>query len=206
MGYIVVCVNYRGSFGFGQDSIESLPGRVGTQDVKDVQAVAVRVMETHNVDASRVVAMGGSHGGFITGHLIGQYPDFYRAAALRNPAINIASMTAASDIPDWTHVESGIAYPDTQVLLGSPSMYEKAWNMSPIRYVDKVSAPVLLCIGQDDRRVPPTQAHEYRKALLARGVTVKMLSYPGNAHPIIKVDSEADCFVNMFRWFSEHSG
>lgn len=30
-------VNYRGSLGFGQDSILSLPGNVGTQDVKDVQ-------------------------------------------------------------------------------------------------------------------------------------------------------------------------
>lgn len=30
-------VNYRGSIGFGQDNIFSLPGRVGDQDVKDVQ-------------------------------------------------------------------------------------------------------------------------------------------------------------------------
>lgn len=30
-------VNYRGSTGFGQDSILSLPGNVGSQDVKDVQ-------------------------------------------------------------------------------------------------------------------------------------------------------------------------
>lgn len=32
-----VVVNYRGSLGFGQDNINSLPGNVGTQDVKDVQ-------------------------------------------------------------------------------------------------------------------------------------------------------------------------
>lgn len=30
-------MNYRGSTGFGQDSILSLPGNVGHQDVKDVQ-------------------------------------------------------------------------------------------------------------------------------------------------------------------------
>lgn len=30
-------VNYRGSLGFGQDSVASLPGNVGTQDVHDVQ-------------------------------------------------------------------------------------------------------------------------------------------------------------------------
>lgn len=36
-------VNYRGSIGYGQDSIYSLPGNVGTQDVKDVQ---VRINQT----------------------------------------------------------------------------------------------------------------------------------------------------------------
>ena len=206
MGYIVVCVNYRGSIGFGQASILSLPGQVGNQDVQDVQRVAVRVMETHDVDPNRVCAMGGSHGGFLVGHLIGQFPDFYKAVVMRNPVTNMASIAGSSDIPDWTFVESGVPYSESQVSLGSPRMYEKAWNMSPVRYVDHVSAAVLLCIGQNDRRVPPTQAHEYRKALLARGVTVKMLSYPDNSHPIIKVDSEADCFINMFNWLTVHSG
>lgn len=34
---ICYVVNYRGSIGFGQDSVLSLPGNVGDQDVKDVQ-------------------------------------------------------------------------------------------------------------------------------------------------------------------------
>lgn len=33
----LLSVNYRGSLGYGQDSIFSLPGNIGTQDVKDVQ-------------------------------------------------------------------------------------------------------------------------------------------------------------------------
>ena len=37
LGYAVLMVNYRGSMGFGQDSIYSLPGKVGSQDVQDVQ-------------------------------------------------------------------------------------------------------------------------------------------------------------------------
>ena len=37
LGFAVLMVNYRGSMGFGQESIYSLPGKVGTQDVQDVQ-------------------------------------------------------------------------------------------------------------------------------------------------------------------------
>ena len=37
----------------------------------------------------------------------------------------------------------------------------------------QVKTPVMLMIGTDDRRVPPKQGHELRKALQARGVPVK---------------------------------
>ena len=35
----IISVNYRGSIGFGNDSIYSLLGNVGNQDVKDVQVL-----------------------------------------------------------------------------------------------------------------------------------------------------------------------
>lgn len=131
-------MNYRGSLGFGQDSVYSLPGNVGTQDVRDVQVwpqhvvltprhptclrvpprrssratclsgcplwwqlCVERVLQESSLDAGRVALVGGSHGGFLACHLLGQFPDTYHACVVRNPVVNIASMVAATDIPDW---------------------------------------------------------------------------------------------------------
>ncbi|XP_023253253.1 acylamino-acid-releasing enzyme-like, partial [Seriola lalandi dorsalis] len=94
-------VNYRGSTGFGQDSILSLIGQIGNQDVKDVQRAVLTVLQSDlTLDPKRLAVIGGSHGGFLSCHLVGQYPDFYRACAARNPVINAATLLGTSDIVD----------------------------------------------------------------------------------------------------------
>lgn len=57
-------------------------------------------------DPLRVVASGGSHGGFLTGHLVGQFPERFRCGVLQNPVMNLSAMVYTTDIPDWVYVES----------------------------------------------------------------------------------------------------
>ena len=49
---------------------------------------------------------GRSHGGLLTGHLVGQPPSRFRAGALRNPVMDVSLMVHVSDIPDWCYCEA----------------------------------------------------------------------------------------------------
>ncbi|XP_054901935.1 acylamino-acid-releasing enzyme isoform X1 [Poeciliopsis prolifica] len=203
MGFGVLLVNYRGSLGFGQDSILSLLGNVGSQDVMDVQYAVESVLDAE-FDREKVAISGGSHGGFLACHLIGQYPGFYKACVARNPVVNLASMIGSTDIPDWCVVEAGYGYsPDC---LPDPAVWEQMLNKSPIKYVPQVRTPVLLTLGEDDKRVPNKQGIEYYKALKAKQIPVRLLWYPGNNHSLSKVDAESDGFMNIALWIIQHLG
>ncbi len=106
--YALLQVNYRGSTGFGQTPLESLAGHVGSQDIGDIVQLTNRVLTTYKgiIDSSRVGIVGGSHGGFLSGHAIGQFPQMFKVAAMRNPVTNIATMVTTTDIPDWCYVET----------------------------------------------------------------------------------------------------
>ncbi|XP_029097685.1 acylamino-acid-releasing enzyme isoform X3 [Monodon monoceros] len=204
MGFAVLLVNYRGSTGFGQDSILSLPGNVGHQDVKDVQFAVEQVLQEEHFDAGRVALMGGSHGGFLSCHLIGQYPETYGACVVRNPVINIASMMGSTDIPDWCVVEAGFPYSSN--CLPDLNMWAEMLHKSPIKYTPQVRTPVLLMLGQEDRRVPFKQGMEYYRALKARNVPVRLLLYPKSTHALSEVEVESDSFMNAALWLCTHLG
>jgi len=90
-GYAVLHVNFRGSTGYGKAFNDVLAGEIGSFDVQDCMAALQTVLDGgFGVDGERVGVCGGSHGGFLAGHLIGQFPDTFKAAAMRNPVTNVS--------------------------------------------------------------------------------------------------------------------
>ncbi|KAJ6667726.1 hypothetical protein lerEdw1_016047 [Lerista edwardsae] len=171
LGFAVLMVNYRGSLGFGQASIDSLISRVGVQDVKDTQLAVELALQMEPLDPNRMALLGGSHGGFICCHLLGQYPGMYKACAVRSPVINMATLLGTSDIPDWRYAALGLPYCFERI----PTEQDLAAMLlhSPITHAVKVCAPLLMCVGAKDQRVSPYQAREYYRVLRARGVPVQ---------------------------------
>ena len=204
LGYAVLLVNYRGSTGFTEDSLKSLPGHIGTQDVHDVQNIVKTFVSLKGIliDKENIFVNGGSHGGFIGVHLICKFPSFYRAACFRNPVIELTSKSVTTDIPDFSYFESGLCYTEDAALSNEAATI--MLSKSPILLVANITSPVLLCIGGKDARVPPSQGKYFYRLLKANKKMVKMLYYPNDSHPLSIVETDGDNVINVCKWFYQH--
>eukprot|EP00041_Stephanoeca_diplocostata_P025469 m.668002 g.668002 ORF g.668002 m.668002 type:complete len:365 (-) comp22753_c0_seq1:320-1414(-) len=204
LGFVVVCPNYVGSTGFGDANIHLLAssGRVGTNDVRDVHAAAETVIAAGLCDADKVVAFGGSHGGFLSAHLSAQFPSTYKATVIRNPVICMATMVGSTDIPDWCYTEIGAEF-DTCARQGNPpaDILERMRQASPLSLASNVRAPSLVLIGAKDKRVPVNQGWMWHNALRAQGVDTKVRVYPEDDHRLCGVECAGDVFVSAAVWF-----
>jgi len=194
--------------------LRSLLGKIGTQDVEDVHHFVQLALENETVklDRTRIALFGGSHGGFITAHLLGQKPDFYVAGAMRNPVIDVAAMLATTDIPDWTASESGLSVLDP--LIPTSEIYQKLYDVSPIKHVQgstcilplsliyfsaAIKAPVLLLLGEEDKRVPPSQGLLLANCI--RHLSPKVNLYPGEGHALGGIETETDVYLSTVEFF-----
>ena len=202
LGFHCLLVNYTGSTGFGQDAIEALLGRIGTIDVSEVHAAAKFYANHESVDGT-VFLYGGSHGGFITAHLLASQSEFYRGGILRNPVTNIAAMYSDTDIPDWCFFESGIQFDHLSPPNLAPKLYEAMFNMSPVSRIKGKCSPALLMLGANDRRVPVSQGKRWAQLLKGKGSDVRTLVFPDTGHALDSFDAEIAGFLAAYTFMME---
>jgi dipeptidyl aminopeptidase/acylaminoacyl peptidase len=117
---------------------------------------------------------------------------------MRNPVISVGEFIG-SDIPDWAYTEFGLVF--TPESLMTPAVFQKLFEASPIAHVDRVRAPVLLLLGEDDLRVMPTQGMQFYHALKGRERPVEMLTFPKETHLLEGVEAAKVSWEAGRDWF-----
>ncbi|CAJ1966982.1 unnamed protein product [Sphenostylis stenocarpa] len=205
VGYSLLIVNYRGSIGFGEEALQSLPGKAGSQDVNDVLTAIDHVINLGLASPSKIGVLGGSHGGFLTTHLIGQAPEKFVAAAARNPVCNLALMVGTTDIPDWCYVETyGTKGRDKFTEAPSAEDLTLFYSKSPISHLSKAKTPTLFLLGAKDLRVPISTGLQYARALREKGVPTKVIVFPNDVHGIERPQSDFESYLNIAIWFNKY--
>lgn len=169
-GFAVVQVNYRGSTGYGSAWRDALTERVGHVELSDIAAVHDHLLATGVADPDRSVICGYSWGGFLTLLALGVQPERWAAGVAGVP---VADYPAAYE----DEMEPLRAY-DRALFGGSPADVPAAYrDSSPLTWVDRVRAPVLVLAGENDPRCPIRQIENYLDALADRGAEYAVYRY-----------------------------
>jgi len=179
-GFGVVDVNYGGSSGFGRAYRERLNGTWGIVDTEDCINAARYLAEQGEVDGERLAIRGGSAGGYTTLCALVFHDDFAAGASYYGVADCAALAT------DTHKFES--RYLDG--LIGPwPAARDVYYERSPIHFADRLSCPVILFQGLEDRVVPPAQAEAMVEALRTKGLPFAYLAFEGEQHGFRKAET-----------------
>jgi dipeptidyl aminopeptidase/acylaminoacyl peptidase len=191
-GYIVTWHNFHGSSGFGQAFTDAInPDRI-TKPYEDTIKAAEWLAAKPYVDADRMVAGGGSYGGFLASTLLGRAHPFKALiahAAVYNNFTQIgADYGAERDrfFEFWERPEEFARY-------------------SPHTSAGNFATPTLVIHGQLDMRVPVNQGIELFNTLQKRGVPSKFVYYPDENHWILKPQNSLFWYKTVREWVETYA-
>jgi dipeptidyl aminopeptidase/acylaminoacyl peptidase len=182
MGFCVAMLNYRGSIGFGAAWRDALIGNIGWPEVEDIVAGHEDLVAKGIADPARCVIGGWSWGGYLTLLTHGMHPDRFIAGVAGVP---VADYVSAYDD------ESPLLQAYDRALFGGspPDVHPLMRERSPITYVDRVKAPLLLLAGEHDSRCPIQQIRNYVARLEARGHPHELYLF-GTGHSSYDMDEK----------------
>lgn len=190
-GYVVCCVNYHGSSSFGQPFKSSIDKEFGKRELADVEAGTDFMLEQGYIDPDRLVAAGGSYGGYMVAWMNG-HTDRYKAYVCHAGCFDWVSMFS-DDAWYWHPKELGAFYWDDM---------KRVQSQNPLARVKRMKTPTLVTHGLLDYRVPDSQGLAYYNTLKAKGVPSRLVFFPDENHWILKPQNSRLWYREFFAWLA----
>jgi dipeptidyl aminopeptidase/acylaminoacyl peptidase len=172
-GIAVVDVNYGGSTGYGRAYRERLKGNWGIVDVEDCINAARYLESRGEVDGKRMAIRGGSAGGYTTLCAL-VFHDVFAAGASYYGVADLETLARDTHKFESRYEESMVGpYPQ------AAEIYRQR---SPVHFADRLSCPLILLQGLEDKVVPPSQAETMIDALRAKSLPFAYVVFPTEGH------------------------
>ncbi|MEM1418073.1 MAG: prolyl oligopeptidase family serine peptidase, partial [Myxococcota bacterium] len=192
-GYVVAMPNPRGSTGFGEEFIGGIWGNTwGGDCARDLMKVADAFEARPEVDASRVAAMGGSFGGYMS-NFLGGTTDRFRAIVTHASLYDLRAFSGTTDVSAFFQAQNASTAWKGDVDRHSPHARMARWK-----------TPTLVVHGDLDYRVPITEALALFDALQLHGVDSELLVFPDENHWIQKPRNIAAWYEGVLAFLAKH--
>jgi dipeptidyl aminopeptidase/acylaminoacyl peptidase len=195
-GYAVFEPNVRGSTGYGKEYTRLDDVRNRMDAVADLAACAEWLADHAAVDPDRIVAYGGSYGGFMVLAALTEYPDLWAAGV---DVVGIANfVTFLENTGEWRRslreAEYGSLTEDREFLK----------SISPINSVDAIEAPLFVLHGANDPRVPVEEAEQIADAVGERGIPVEKMIFEDEGHGLSKLENRIEAYTAIVGFLNRH--
>lgn len=187
-GFIVVCVDGRGTGGRGTDFEKCTYLKMGDLESKDQVEAASYLATLPYVDKNNIGIWGWSFGGFNTLMSMSNGKPIFKAGV------------AVAPPTDWRFYDT--VY--TERYMRTPKENPAGYDVNPIRKADKLHGSLLICHGTADDNVHPQNTFEYAEALVQADKDFKENYYTNRNHSIFGGNTRNHLLRQIAEWFVNH--
>ncbi|MDX8342375.1 alpha/beta fold hydrolase [Rossellomorea sp. YZS02] len=181
-GYTFFAPNFRGSKCYGATFEKMVEQDWGDGPRHDCVAGMEWLIQEGIAEKGKIVAMGGSYGGYMSLLLAGRHPEYFCGIVDLFGISNL--LTFLNNVPaSWRTL--------MDQMVGNPeSDYEKLVRDSPITYIDHMNSPMFIIHGENDPRVKTEESERIVNELKNKGVAVEYLVFHDEGHGFSKKKNE----------------
>lgn len=181
-GYIVACVDGRGTGYKGADFKKVTQKELGRYEVEDQIEAARQLGKLPYIDASRIGIWGWSYGGFMSSNALFKGNDVFKMAI------------AVAPVTSWRFYDSVYTERYMTTPQENPSGYD---DNSPINHVDKLKGDFLLIHGTADDNVHVQNTMRMVEALVQANKQFEWMIYPDKNHGIYGGNTRLHLYTKM---------
>lgn len=190
-GFIVACVDGRGTGLKGRDFKKMTQKELGKYEVEDQISVAKKLGKLPYIDEDRIGIWGWSYGGFMSSNCLFQGADTFAMAI------------AVAPVSSWRFYDTIYTERYMQTPQENPGGYD---NNSPITHVDKLQGDFLLVHGSADDNVHAQNTWRLVEALVQANKDFDWLVYPDKNHGIFGGNTRLHLYSKMTKFVQESLG